>query len=377
MDPVDDLLTTMRIEDARYVRVEAHAPWGVSFPPRHLARLILIANGSCRLDSDVLDHPQHLRANDCFLMRAGVGFTLRDAAGSDLLDCDNLAAQASGHLIRVGGDGELTRIVSTRFTFDSVAAEPLFALLPPLFRFRPDDASGELLRATFNLIEHESSANRLGAGFVMSRLSDTLFVQALRTFCADVSAGTVGWIAALRDPRLALAIQELHADLSRSWTVGELARTAGMSRSAFAALFKERTGDTPLSYLATWRMYRVKVLLRETPLSIQEIAVKVGYDTGTALSRAFSKREGVSPGIWRQTVRVPKGTTGQRRRAASAAASPGPVAGPLGPLGDRVRDAASAEPGTIPFRTLRLRPPCRRYGPGGPVTQTPDSFSSE
>ncbi|MGS2586079.1 AraC family transcriptional regulator [Streptomyces hebeiensis] len=308
MDPVDDLLATMRIEDARYIRVEANAPWGVSFPPRHLARLILISGGSCRLDSDVLARPQRLQSNDCFLVRAGVGFTLRDADDSEILDCDDLAAQAPGHLVRVGGDGEPTRILSTRFTFDAVAAEPLFALLPPLFRLPPDDASGELLRATFELIEHESSANRLGAGFVMGRLSDALFVQALRTCCADVGSGSVGWVAALRDPRLALAMQELHADLSRSWTVGELARTAGMSRSAFATLFKERTGDTPLSYLTTWRMYRVKVLLRETPLSVQEIAVRVGYDTGTALSRAFSKREGVSPGTWRKTAGAPGGS---------------------------------------------------------------------
>ncbi|GGY09715.1 hypothetical protein GCM10010358_72940 [Streptomyces minutiscleroticus] len=94
-------------------------------------------------------------------------------------------------------------------------------------------------------------------------------------------------------------MHELHADLSRPWTVDELPRKAGMSRSAFAALFKERTGETPLGYLTAWRMYRAKVLLRDTPLSVQEIAVRVGYDTGTALSRAFSKKEGVSPGAWR------------------------------------------------------------------------------
>jgi len=305
MDPVDDLLATMRIEDARYVQVQAHAPWGLACPPRQLARLVFVAEGSCRLYSDVLDQPQPLRANDCFLVRAGVGFTLRDADGSDVVDCDDLAAQASGHRVRVGDNGEATRIVSTRFTFDAVAAEMLFALLPPLFRLRPDDVSGELLRATFDLIEQESAADRLGAGFVMSRLSDTLFVQAFRTCCADVGSGTVGWIAAFRDDRLARTVQELHADLGRSWTVGQLARTAGMSRSAFAALFRERTGDTPLNYLATWRMYRAKVLLRETTLSVQEVAVRIGYETGTALSRAFSKREGVSPGTWRKEIGAP------------------------------------------------------------------------
>lgn len=189
--------------------------------------------------------------------------------------------------------------MSTRFAFDAVAAEPLFALLPPLFRLNLDDSSSRLLHTTFDLIARENSADGLGSGFIMSRLSDVLFVQALRTCCTDVRSGTVGWIAAMRDPRLASAIRQLHADLAHPWTVEELAHAAGMSRSAFAALFKEKTGDTPLGHLTAWRMYRVKVLLRDTPLSIQEIAVQVGYDTGTSLSRAFAKREGVSPGTWR------------------------------------------------------------------------------
>lgn len=199
-----------------------------------------------------------------------------------------------------GGGGEVTEIVSSRFAFDAVAADPLFALLPPLFRLGPDDSAGRLLRATFDLVARESAADRLGAGSVMSRLSDVLFVQALRACCADVGGGTVGWVAALRDPRLTLAISEMHADLAHPWTVDALARKAGMSRSAFAALFREKAGDTPLGHLTAWRMYRVKTLLRETSLSVQEIAVRVGYDTGSALSRAFLRREGVAPGAWRQ-----------------------------------------------------------------------------
>ncbi|MEU4892561.1 AraC family transcriptional regulator [Streptomyces sp. NPDC044780] len=301
MDPIDDLLTTMKIEDARYVRVDAYAPWGISFPARHLARLVLIADGSCRLTSDALERPQQLKANDCFLVRAGVAFTLQDEPGSEVADCDGVFATAPGNSARAGGDGELTRIVSSRFTFDAVAGEPLFALLPPLFRLHPDDAAVRLLRATFDLIEQESAAGGIGSGFVMSRLSDALFVQAMRACCTSVGGGAVGWLAALRDPRLAPALREMHADLAHPWTVGELARTAGMSRSAFAVLFKEKAGDTPLSYLTAWRMYRVKTLLQETPLSVQEIAVRVGYDTGSALSRAFLRREGIAPGAWRQS----------------------------------------------------------------------------
>ncbi|MEU6129380.1 AraC family transcriptional regulator [Saccharopolyspora sp. NPDC047091] len=293
MDPVDDLLATMRIEESRYVRMTARAPWGISFRSRRVARLVLITTGSCWLTGAALREPLRLSADDCVLVRAGTGFALQDEPGRPLVDCEGD--------VRFGGDGEPTELVSARFSFDAVAADALFGLLPPLFRLRLDSAGGELLRGTFDLIARESAAAALGSGFVTSRLSDVLFVQAVRACCADVGGGTIGWVAALRDPRLAGAVRALHADLAHPWTVRSLAEVAGMSRSAFAALFKERTGDTPLGYLAAWRTYRVKALLRETSWSVQEIAVRVGYPTGTALSRAFHRREGVSPTTWRAT----------------------------------------------------------------------------
>lgn len=308
MDTVDDLLATMRIEDSRYVRIAAHAPWGLAFPARHLARLVLVSSGSCWLTAATLDEPVHLRANDCFLVRAGMEFALQDELGRTLVDCD-------GTDPRTGGDGELTEIVSTRFSFDAVAADALFALLPPLFRLSLDATSGQLLRTTFDLIARESTSAGLGSRFVVSRLSDVLFVQALRACCADVGGGTVGWVAALRDPQLATAMRALHEDLAHPWTVDALARAAGMSRSAFALLFKEKTGDTPLGYLTSWRMYRAKTLLRDTQLSVQEIAVRVGYHTGTALTRAFLRREGVAPGAWRRSGQGNRSSPNQRSRS--------------------------------------------------------------
>src|SRR6202020_1509439 len=107
-------------------------------------------------------------------------------------------------------------------------------------------------------------------------------------------------LAGLMDDRLAVSIRAMHGDLARGWTVETLAREAGLSRSAFAATFKAVTGDTPLDYLTGWRMYRAKVLLRGSALSLMEIAARVGYDTDTALSRAFRRFEGIAPGEWRR-----------------------------------------------------------------------------
>lgn len=130
-----------------------------------------------------------------------------------------------------------------------------------------------------------------------------LFVQALRA-CAAGPAGSLGWLAVLRDPQLAPAINALHADLAHPWTVNEIAGLAGMSRSAFAAAFRAKTGDTPLGYLTTWRLFQAKVLLRDTAMSLQEIATRVGYRTGQSLSRTFAKHEGHSPDVWRKTAKT-------------------------------------------------------------------------
>lgn len=289
---VDDLLLTMNIEESQFKRMTPRAPWGIAFPSRHVARLLLVARGSCWLTGAGLAEPLRLEANDCFLVRAGVTFELQDRPGRPLVDCEDFESPA-------GGDGEPAEILSSRFTFDAVASDALFAMLPPLFRIDADERSGRQLRATFDLIAQESAEGALGSGFIGARLSDVLFVQALRAYSLG-SAGSIGWLAALRDPQLAPAVTAMHGDLAHPWTIEELARLAGMSRSAFAAAFRERAGDTPLGHLTAWRLLRAKALLRDTDLSLQEIAVRVGYRTGQALSRTFARREGRSPGAWRR-----------------------------------------------------------------------------
>jgi transcriptional regulator GlxA family with amidase domain len=149
-----------------------------------------------------------------------------------------------------------------------------------------------------------------------------LFVQAMRACCTSAASGAIGWLAALRDPQLAAALEALHADLAHPWTVEELARRAGLSRSAFAAAFRAKAGDTPIGYLTSWRLYRAKMLLRETPMSLHEVALQVGYESGTALSRVFARHEGVAPGAWRQRSRASALDPG-RRPGSPPARTPG------------------------------------------------------
>jgi AraC-like DNA-binding protein len=332
IDPIDDMLGMARVSSSLYVRVRATVPWGIEFASKEQARLVVITQGACVLASDVVAEPLQLAAGDAFIVQAGVTFTLQDKLGREITDCDRVFAAAAGHTAEYGGPGALTEIVSGRFSFDVSAAAPLLALLPQLLYIRLDDKHSQQLRATLQLMALETSEDGLGSSQIVSRLADVLFVQALRAWCAT-EGESVGWLAALQDPHLSKALRAMHADLARDWTVDALASEAGFSRSAFAASFKAVARDTPLGYLTFWRMFRAKQLLRDGRLSLIEIAERVGYDTDTALSRAFKRTQGVAPGEWRRREHARHQQADDPERAVTPARE-----APVGPPGRSVHD---------------------------------------
>ena len=303
VDTFDDLIGQMRVEGSWYAHLRAGAPWGVDFERAPVARLVVLTAGVCLLTAEQLDVPIELSAGDCLFVQAGVGFTMQDAPGRLTVACEPLYAGHDGHHAVTGGDGPVTTIQSGRFTFDQTAAEPLMRLLPPIMRIQLDEPDAHALRATLDLIDSEIATAGMGVDSIVDRLADVLFVQALRAWCNSEQGTGIGWVAALKVRPLAAAMGAMHSDLAHPWTVAELARVAAMSRSAFAALFKAVTGDSPLTYLTCWRVYRAKTLLRDTDLPLTEIAVRVGYDSDTALSRGFRRFEPLPPGAWRRTHR--------------------------------------------------------------------------
>lgn len=300
MDPIEDIITGMRVESALYARLEARAPWGITYVPGPHARFGVVVRGHCWMSTDGAPKPIALSGGDCFIARAGTRFNLQDEPSSPLIPCDTVYAGRTTGTIPFGGDGSLTDIVSGRFVFDASAGEPLMSLLPPVVHIRVDQDRSRLLQATLQLIAAESSEGALGADLVVARLADVLFVQALRAWCATDGCRTAGWMAALTDRHLGPTLKAMHADVSRPWTVESLAAEAGLSRSAFALRFKAVVGETPLGYLTRWRMFRAKGLLRQGDLGIQEIADRLGYESDASFSRAFRRDEGMAPGDYRR-----------------------------------------------------------------------------
>ncbi len=299
-DALEDALRSVHVESSLYVRLQMRAPFGVHFDTRDKPRIVAVTQGPCWLVSKQVPQPLRLAAGDCLLLKADANFSLQDELGRKLVPCDTVLTRVTGTTVLHGGDGSLTEIVAGALTFDATAAEPLLALMPPLVRVQLASTHAQVLQSTLDLIGLEAFENGLGAGLVMTRLLDVLFVQAVRAWSKAEGAGGVGALAALRDRRLGAAIRAMHADLARPWTVESLAREAGLSRSSFAAAFKSVTGESPLGYLTGWRIYRAKALLRASDLQLIAIAQRVGYETDTALSRAFRRHEGIAPGEWRR-----------------------------------------------------------------------------
>lgn len=314
MGPFDEVLGGMRVGGSLYAQFQLRAPWGLRFSTGDQARLVVVTRGGCWLRWSGGQAPLRVERGGCLLIKPGVDFDLSDTRARKVVSCLSLRAtdeaerrtriREDGLVVEHGGadeSAELAELVIGRFTFDPVAAEPLVATMPPLVHVPLEPAHAELLQSTLTLMGKEASQAGLGARFVVDRLTDALFVQAMRAFFSR-GCSTPGWITALTDRRVAKAIHAIHADLARPWTVADLARAAGVSRSSFAAAFTSSVGEPPLDYITSWRIYRAKVLLTSSDASLDEIAHRVGYDSDTALIRAFKRKVGTPPGAFRKAM---------------------------------------------------------------------------
>ncbi len=151
-----------------------------------------------------------------------------------------------------------------------------------------------------DIIQPPKDVGRPGSETVLAKLSELLFVEAVRRYAEALPEGQTGWLAGLREPYVARALALLHRDITRRWTVDDLCREVGLSRSALADRFIRLIGVPPMHYLANWRMQVATQKLRSTSASLAQIAEIVGYDSEAAFSRAFKKAFGAAPATWRR-----------------------------------------------------------------------------
>lgn len=315
MDALSDVLRAVRLSGAFFFDVNACGPWVAETPAGktvinamfpgsgsdHLISYHLIMEGSCWAVLDG-EEPIKLSAGDIIVLPHGDTHVLATTPGMRRTpDMAMYRMPDDGQLpIRIsignaGADG--ARFVCGFLTCDSRPYNPLLTALPRVMHIQ-NHASGAL-GAYFRAALAESKGSRMGGACMLGRISELMFVDAVRRHLEALPVERTNWLSGLRDQYVGRALMALHAHPSRDWTLELLAQEAALSRSAFAERFVQFVGQPPMQYLTAWRMQLATNYLRTANESISSIAGRVGYESEAAFSRAFKKSLGSPPSEWR------------------------------------------------------------------------------
>ena len=321
MEALSEVLREVKLNGAAFLDAEFREPWCVVARGR-LCRLLMpdaihfihyhyVAEGSCRIRTEDGRAETALAAGDVVVFPNGDNHIL----GSDLQltpgsIADIIRPPARGEVARVqyGGDGARSRLVCGFLACDPQLCSPILSALPPVFKVNMRSSpSGDWLERSLRHSVAEVASPRAGADVILARLSEVLFVEVLRCYVESLPDEQRGWLAGLRDPYVGKGLKLLHGDAARAWTVDELAREVGCSRSILAERFTHYVGQPPIQYLTKWRLALAASQLRSNGSRLARVAERFGYDSEAAFNRAFKREFGMPPAQWRrQRHRAPR-----------------------------------------------------------------------
>ncbi|SAL13874.1 AraC family transcriptional regulator [Caballeronia terrestris] len=321
MDALSDVLRVVRLGGAVYLNGDFTAPWCLygqadaalcaAFLPRaeRVVSYHLITEGSCwasladdsssaiRVDAgELLVVPQ----GEAHLM--GSALDLAPAPTGHLLSSQLESAPGQVMKLTYGGGGARTRLVCGFLACDDTLSNPVLSALPRLFKIdMRNDPRSAWLESSLQFAAAEAADWRVGSAIVLARLSELLFVEAVRRCIDALPADRKGWLAGVGDRFVGRALAMLHAQPAHCWTVDELAKKVGLSRSALAQRFTQLLGQPPMQYLARWRLQIAAQELLGGRKSLAAVAEQVGYESEAAFNRAFKREFGMPPAGWRKS----------------------------------------------------------------------------
>ena len=291
-DPLAAIIALLRPQTVLSKVISGAGRWSVQYAAHNEPGFCLVLDGSCFLAVDGVGTTE-LAPGDFVLLPATPGFTMASDLGVKPTRGVPVVNGELRHGTRTGPP--TMRMLGGYFRFDGANARLVVGLLPSMIHIRRDDPGAERLRQTAELIGEETRTQRPGRDSILERLVEVLLIEALRFRPVSAARQEQGLLAGLADPGLARALHRIHVDVARKWTVAELARAAGTSRAVFAERFARVVGMPPMQYLLEWRMAIAKDLLRRDRSPLAEVAERVGYQSASAFSTAFSRVAGCSP----------------------------------------------------------------------------------
>jgi len=300
-DPIADAIGLLRPRAVVEPGLHAAGAWALRFDPFPHVKLGIVVRGECWLALQGHE-PVLLREGDFYLLGNPPPYVLASALGEEPRAATSLWDNATNGAVHIGPEVEGdTYLCGGHFSFDDTNASMLIDVLPPLVHVHAADPRGKLLAHLSQLLVTEVETTAVGGSLVLDHLAQILFVHMLRAH-ADHADQPTGWLAVLNNDGIGAALRAMHADVAHRWTLKELAAISRMSRSAFAASFKNQVGTPPLEYLIEWRMSLARDALRRGTRSISELAFATGYESESAFSTAFRRVVGSSPKQFRNAA---------------------------------------------------------------------------
>ena len=323
-DILSDVLRRVRLRGAMYYHVGGNVSWAAEAPAacdiaaavmpeaEHVMEYHVVMRGEC-WGAIVEEPPVRLHTGDILLFPHGDPHVISSAPGmraplEPAFFFRNKDEQLPFAMVFEGialprpalsGEHFTTTLVCGFLGCDLRPFNPLIATLPRMLHLRANEGHswmGHFMRHA----AAESLEKRPGGEAMLERMSEMMFIDAVRQYVDLLPPGSFGWLAALGDRFVGKALRLLHERPEAAWTIDELGRMIGLSRSTLHERFMALIGQPPMQYLANWRMQLAAELLRCSDATVASVALEVGYDSEAAFSRAFKRLVGMPPAAWRK-----------------------------------------------------------------------------
>ena len=289
-DPLAEIVRLLKPRAVFANLISGKGEWALRYAEYGQPSFCIMLEGRCLLAVDSHE-PVTLSAGDLVLLPSSPPFTISSFGPAPTLHIDPKVVPG-GEGERRHGDlnGQLEmRSLGGAFLFDGADPKLLVDLLPQVVHVKGSQRLAQLVR----MVGEEYQSPKPGGDLVLSHLIRMLLIEAMRWTAAG--AAPPGMLRGLGDRRLAAPLQQMHADVTHAWTVGQLAEIATLSRSAFFDRFTRTVGTTPMDYLLRWRMEIAKDLLRHGRMAVADVSERVGYGSTRTFRAAFSRHVGQSP----------------------------------------------------------------------------------